>query len=119
MNSSAGSLNVILPVTETIHRPVQIAPDLIQEHSGRIVGLRPDRSGGVSNAPRNLGAVLTLDNRDVVLALQIKPELRTVSEVTAEPHGCVGGNRTPAIQNVGDAARRDAKIQRQPVCADL
>lgn len=55
---------------------------------------------------------------DVVLALQIEPELRAVAEVAAEADGGIGGDGAPAIQDVGDAAGGNAKIQRQPACAE-
>jgi hypothetical protein len=41
--------------------------------------------------------VLTLDYGNVVLALQIKPELCTVSEVTAKPKRRIGGNRPATV----------------------
>jgi hypothetical protein len=50
--------------------------------------------------------MLTLDDRNIVLALQIKPELCAVSKVAAKTNRRIGGNRSATIQNVGDAARR-------------
>jgi len=55
--------------------------------------------------------VLTLDDRNVVLILQVQPELRAVAEVAAEPHRGVGRDRTPAVENVGDATRRHAEVE--------
>ena len=66
-----------------------------------------------------LGALLPLDHADVVLALQVQPELRTVAKVQAEPNGGIGGDRAAAIQNVGDAAGWDADVERQAICAEL
>jgi hypothetical protein len=37
--------------------------------------------------------VLTLDSGDVILALQIEPELRAIPKIAAESHGCIGGAR--------------------------
>jgi hypothetical protein len=38
-----------------------------------------------------------LNSGDVILALQIEPELRAVSKIVAESHGCIGGNRAATI----------------------
>src|SRR5690349_10478841 len=38
----------------------------------------------------DLGALLALDHADIVLALQVQPELRAVAKMAAEPHGGVG-----------------------------
>jgi hypothetical protein len=68
---------------------------------------------------RDLPALLPLDQRNVVLALQIEPELRAVTEIAAEPHRGVGGDRAPGVENVGDAAGRHADVERQPVGGEL
>src|ERR1700721_1113132 len=73
---------------------------------------RPDASG-------NLGALLALDHADVILPLQVQPELRTVAKITAEPHRGIGRDGAAAVKNVRDAAGRNADIERQPVCAEL
>jgi hypothetical protein len=44
-----------------------------------------------SNAPGNLGSVLTLDYGNIVLTLKIKPELCAVSKIAAKPHCRFGG----------------------------
>src|SRR6478672_11241924 len=67
----------------------------------------------------DLRALLPLNDADVVLALQIQPELCAVTKVTSEAHGRIGGDRAAAIQNVRDAARRHANVERQPVGAEL
>jgi hypothetical protein len=41
--------------------------------------------------------VFALDYRDIVLALQIKPELRAVPEITTEPDRCIGSNGAAPI----------------------
>ena len=74
----------------------------------------PALSRGAADALGDLGAVFALHHGDVVLALQIEPELRTIAEIAAEPHGRIGGNRTAAVQNVRDPARRHAEIDREP-----
>jgi hypothetical protein len=48
--------------------------------------------------------VLPLDDRDLVLALQIEPELRAVAEVASEPDRRIGGDRAPRVENIGDAS---------------
>jgi hypothetical protein len=61
--------------------------------------VRRERSRGVSrpNASRNLGSVLALDYGNVVLALQIKPELCSVSEIATEPNRRIGGDRPATV----------------------
>ena len=68
--------------------------------------LRHEPSGciGWSNAPRDLCAVLALDHRNVVLTLQIKPELRAVSKIVAKPHRGVSGDRPAPVEYVRDTA---------------
>ena len=81
-----------------------------------------DVTGGFAPRPHALGdvlAVLALDRRDVELALQVEPELRAVTEIAAEPHRRVGGDRAAAVENVGDAAGRHADVERQPVGGQL
>ena len=67
----------------------------------------------------DLPAFLPFHHRDVVLALQIEPELCAVAEIAAEPHRGVGGDRTPRVENIGDAAGRHADVERQPVGGEL
>jgi hypothetical protein len=50
---------------------------------------------GVTQHPQaeyasHLGSTFSLYHADVVLALQIKPELRAVPKIAAEPHRCIG-----------------------------
>jgi hypothetical protein len=63
----------------------------------------PSRGIGRSHAPRDLGAVFTLDHSDVVLTLQIKPELGTISKISAKPDGRIGSDRPASIKYVRDA----------------
>jgi hypothetical protein len=51
----------------------------------------------------------------MVLALQIQPELRAVAKIAAKVDGRIGGDRTAAVQDNGDAAGRHANIQRKPI----
>jgi hypothetical protein len=44
-----------------------------------------------SHTPRDVGTALTLDDRNVVLALQIKPKLGTISKISTEPDGRICG----------------------------
>jgi hypothetical protein len=48
--------------------------------------------------------MLALDHRDVVLALQVKPELRAITKIVTKSHCGVGSDRPAPVQNVGDAA---------------
>jgi hypothetical protein len=77
------------------------------------------RSVGRPHTPRDFLAALTLDQGDVVLALQVKPELGAVPEITAQPYGGVGGDRAPAIENVRDSAGWNADIKRQTIGGEL
>ena len=78
---------------------------------------KTSRRIGRSDALGDLGALFSLNDADVILPLQVQPELRAVTEVAAEPHRGVGRDRAAKIENIGDAARRDADIERQPVGA--
>ena len=60
---------------------------------------------------------LRFDQCDVVLALQIEPELRAIAEIAAEPHGRIRRDRATPVENVGDAPGWDAEVERQPVGA--
>ena len=55
------------------------------------------------NTPCYLTAAITFDDGDIVLRLQIHPELRTIAEVSSKPHGSVRADRPAAVQNIGDA----------------
>ena len=72
-----------------------------------------------ANAPHDLGSMLSLDRGNVVLALQIKPELCAIPEITTESHGRIGSNRAATVEDVGDTAGRYPKIEGQPVCAEI
>src|SRR3954452_18080591 len=79
---------------------------------------KPSRRICGPNALCDFASLLSLHHPDVVLALQVEPELRAVAEIAAEAHGGVGGDRAAPVQNVGDAAGRHADIERQPVCGE-
>src|SRR5437879_8719845 len=74
---------------------------------------------GRPDAPRNLGALLPLDHANVILTLQVQPELRAVAEIAAEPHRGIGRDRASAIEDVGNTAGRHADIERQTVRTEL
>jgi hypothetical protein len=64
--------------------------------------------------PHTLGdflPALGFYNCDVILALQIEPELRPISKVPPKPNGCISGDRAAAIKDVGDAAGRHTQIK--------
>ena len=80
------------------------------------------RSGGSSrvggaDALRDLLAAIAFDQGDLVLALQVKPELRPAAEVATEADRRVCGDPAATVQDVGDPPRRYAEIERQPVGA--
>ena len=66
-----------------------------------------------------ISATLTLDDSSVVLALQIKPELGTISKISTEPDGCISSDRPASIEYVRDATARYAEIEREPICTEL
>ena len=72
-----------------------------------------------SHTLRDLGAAFTLNDSNVVLALQIKLELGTISKIPAEPDGRIRRDRPASIEDVGDAARWYAEVECQPTCAEL
>src|SRR5260370_22968532 len=74
---------------------------------------------GRPDAPGNLGALLPLDHANVILTLQVQPELSAVAEIAAEPHSGIGRDRAAAIEDVGDPAGRHADIERQTVRTEL
>src|SRR5947208_17073691 len=72
-----------------------------------------------SDAPGNLRTLLSLDHADVILTLQVQPELRAVAKISAEPHRSIGRDPPAAIEDVGDTAGRNADIERYTVCTEL
>src|ERR1019366_7809635 len=71
------------------------------------------------DSPSDLGALLALDHADVILTLQLQPELRAVAEIAAEPHRGIGRDPAAAVEDVGDTAAGNADIERQTVCTEL
>ena len=65
----------------------------------------------------DLRAALALDHGDVVLALQVEPELGPIAEIAAKPHRRIGRYRTAPIDDVGDTAGRHTEIEREPIGA--
>jgi hypothetical protein len=55
-----------------------------------------------SHTARNLSTALALNDSDVVLALQIKPELGTISKISTESDGCITSDRPASIEYVRD-----------------
>jgi len=69
------------------------------------------RVSDVPDAANNFFSPLAFHHRDIVLALQVEPKLRAVAKIAAEADRRVGGDRTAAVPNVGDAAGRHADIK--------
>ena len=67
----------------------------IYDHSGRIRG---------PHALRDLASLLPFNQRDVVLALQVEPELRAVAEIAPEAHRRICADRAATVQDIRDAA---------------
>jgi len=89
------------------------SPDFAPLHPGYNVSRRVRGP----HAPRDLRPALALHHPDIVLALQVEPELRAIAEIAAKPHGRVGGDRAPGVEDIGDAAGRHADIEREPIGA--
>jgi hypothetical protein len=62
-----------------------------------------------SHAARDLSTALTLNDGNDVLALQIQPELGTISKISTEPDGCISSDRPASIEYVRDATGRYAQ----------
>src|SRR6478672_2966590 len=71
------------------------------------------------DAPGNFRTLLPLDHADVILSLQVQPELRAVAEIAAKPHRGIRRDPTTAIEDVGDATGRHADIERETVSTQL
>ncbi len=71
----------------------------------------------VTYALNNFRTAIAFNHRDVMLTLQIEPELRTIAKIATEADGRVGSNRTPAVQNIGDAAGRHTNVDREAIGA--
>jgi hypothetical protein len=82
-------------------------------------GAFPLRRVRGSHALRDLGTAFTLYYGDVILALQVKPELGTVSEISAEPDGRIGSDRPASVEDVCDATGWYAEVECKPICAEL
>jgi hypothetical protein len=67
---------------------------------------------------RDFLAPLAFDEGDAVLVLEIHPELRVVTKIPPEAHRGIGRDRTPSVEDIGNADGRNAQIQRQPVGAE-
>lgn len=64
------------------------------------------------------GADPALLDQQVVPGLEVHPELAGVAEIVRQPKRGVGGDASPAQDDLVDAARRHAEIHRNPVLAD-
>ncbi len=72
-----------------------------------------------ADATSNFLAMIPFDDSNVVLALEIEPELRAVAEVRAEPDCCMGTDRPAPVEDVGDATLRHTEIDGQTVGAQV
>jgi len=88
-----------------------ISGALSKTHAGTAAVLVDELDAGGSrrirrpHALRDLRTAFTLNDSNVVLALQVKPELGTISEIAAEPDGRIRRDRPASVEDVGDAAR--------------
>ena len=64
----------------------------------------PSRRIGGVHAFLDFGAAFAFHLGDVVLALQVEPELGAVAELTGKAERRVGADRSSGIEDVGNAA---------------
>jgi hypothetical protein len=64
-------------------------------------------------------AAFLLRQRNVILPLQVDPELRAVAEVAAQAQCRIRTDRAAAVQNIGDAARGNAKQDSEAIGAEI
>ena len=50
--------------------------------------------------------------------LKVQPEVFRCPEVTGQPEGRIGGDRSRASDDLIDATWRDARVLREPILAD-
>src|SRR5712691_2284760 len=97
------------------------APDFAALHPGYI--LRARSCGGLDLA-RHQPADIAHGNGEIVLRLQVDPELRSVAEITAEAQCGLGRDRAFAVEDIDDTARWYTQrpcqcIGRKPPCLQL
>ena len=66
------------------------------------------RRSACSDAPGVLGSQLPAGQFEVVVCLQVHPELRAVAEEQAEAQGGIRRDAAPVVHNLRNAAGRDA-----------
>ena len=69
--------------------------------------------------PHDFPAHFTFRHRNIALALQVEPKSGAVAEVTGMAEPRIGRNGAAAIEDIGNAARRHAEIERQMIGAKL
>lgn len=77
----------------------------------------PSSRVGRSDTSSDLPPLLAFHDSDVVLPLQVQPELRAVTEIAAKPHRGICRNASASVQNVGNPPRGNADVERKPVGA--
>jgi hypothetical protein len=70
-------------------------------------GVRSSRGAMSPDPLGGFAAELSAGELEVVVRLQVQPELRAVAEVEAEAERGVGADPAPAVDDLGDAVRRD------------
>ena len=66
-----------------------------------------------------ISSALALDQGEVVLALQVEPELAAIAEIAAEAEAGVGFDRAAPVEDVGDAPGGDAEVECKPAGAQV
>jgi len=79
----------------------------------------PSGCVGEPDPPRDFGAAFGVDDRDIVLALQVEPELRTIGEIASEANRGVGADRASTVKEVRYPAWRHAEIEREAARAQV
>ena len=117
MRADEPDIDDAIRIIDPHHDAILVADNV--EHRTALVPAGASRRIRGSHTFRDLGAPFTLDDSNVVLTLQIKPELGTISKISAKPDGRICGDRPASIEYVRDATGRYAKIECEPICAEL
>ena len=75
-------------------------------------------SVGGPDPSSDFSAFLPFDDTNVVLTLQVQPELRAIAEIADQAVPRVRRDTSASIQNIGDPPRGNADVERKPVCTE-
>src|SRR5436190_23213714 len=67
---------------------------------------------------RILGSQIPPGHLEIIIALEVHPELRTIAEVQAQPQRGVGRDASSIVDDLGDSVRRNTDRFREPVLGE-